>query len=64
MRKDTDEVRLSWLSRPNVTYTLEWAETLDGEWNVLTTVEGTGTTVVADDFTTAEQRFYRTAAAQ
>ena len=59
VRNGTDLVQLSWVSRPNITYTIEWAEDFGGEWNVLTNVVGNGTTVTVSDSFTANRRFYR-----
>ena len=59
VRNGTDLVQLSWVSRPNITYTIEWAEDFGGEWNVLTNVVGNGTTVTVSDSLTANRRFYR-----
>src|SRR6185436_5173756 len=45
VRKDIDEIQLSWTSRLNVTYTIEWTEDLGGQWIFLSTVVGNGATV-------------------
>jgi hypothetical protein len=63
-RKDADEVRLSWVSRPNVSYTIEWTEDLGDQWTFLTNLIGTGTTLTVDDFLTGKRRSYRCAAPQ
>jgi hypothetical protein len=63
-RIDADEVQLSWASRANITYTIEWVEELGGEWNFLTTVIGTGATVAVEDFVVGKSRFYRSVVAQ
>jgi hypothetical protein len=62
-RKDADEIQLSWASRLNVTYTIEWTEDLGGQWTILTYVVGNGTTRTVDDFL-AGRKFYRCAAPQ
>lgn len=62
--KDSDEVQLSWESRLNVPYTIEWTENFGGEWNTLTTVIGNGTIVTLNDFLQGKRRFYRSAAPQ
>jgi hypothetical protein len=64
VRKDNDEVQLSWSSRLNVPYTIEWTEDLSGQWNLLTTVTGNGATVTVDDSLAGRKRFYRSAAPQ
>lgn len=64
VRKDGDEVQLSWASRLNVSYTIEWSEDIGGEWNTLTTVTGNGATVTVDAFISGNGRFYRSAVQQ
>ena len=63
-RKDANNIKLSWASRPNVTYTIEWCSALDGVWTTLTTLVGDGGTLTADDILTGSQKFYRCAAPQ
>ena len=64
MRKDSDEVQLSWASRLNVDYTIEWTEDLGGEWNTLTTVVGNGGILTVDDFVLGGGKFYRSSVQQ
>jgi hypothetical protein len=61
-RKDTDHAQLSWPSRINIAYRVEWTEDLGGQWTLLTTVLGNGATVAVDDFLTESRRIYRCAA--
>jgi hypothetical protein len=63
-RKDADEVQLSWASRLNVSYSIEWTEDLGSQWTLLTTVTGNGATLIVDDFLAGNRRFYRCAAPQ
>jgi hypothetical protein len=58
-RKDADAVQLSWVSRLNVSYTIESTEDLGGAWTPLTTVVGTGATLAVNDVLTERRRFYR-----
>jgi hypothetical protein len=64
MRKDNDEIQLSFTSRENVSYTIEWTEKLGSQWNFLTTVTGDGATVTVDDFVAGKARYYRSSAPQ
>ena len=64
LRKDTDEVQLSWDSRLNVLYTIEWTEDFGGQWNSLTNIVGNGTTITVDDLLSGAKRFYRSSVAQ
>ncbi|MGV3774073.1 MAG: lectin-like protein [Verrucomicrobiales bacterium] len=59
LRKDADEVQLSWASRLNVHYTIQWTEHLGGQWNVLPTVIGNDDTLTMDDLLAGRSRFYR-----
>ena len=60
VRKDADEVRLSWESLFGVVYRVEWTDELDGEWRVLTNEVGDGTRMAVDDFVGGSRTFYRT----
>ena len=64
VRKDSDEVQLSWASRPAVTSTIEWTDQLGAQWNLLTNILGNGSTLTVDDSLTANKRFYRSSAPQ
>lgn len=57
-RKGADEVQLSWASRLNLSYTIEWTEDLGTPWTLLTKVVGNGAVVSVDD-SLAGRRFYR-----
>lgn len=63
-RKNPDEVRLTWASRLNVTYTVEWTDDLGAGWTLLTSVVGTGQGISVDDFLVGNRRFYRCSAPQ
>ena len=64
VRKDSDEVQLSWASRPAITYTIEWTDQLAAPWNLLTNILGNGSTLTVDDPLAANKRFYRSSAPQ
>ena len=63
-RKDADEVQLSWATRLNLSYTIEWTEDLGAPWTFLTTVVGNGAVMSLDDFLAGGRRFYRAVAPQ
>ena len=63
-RKNSDQVELSWDSRADVTYKIEWTEDLGGQWTLLTTVEGNGAAVTVDDVLAGGGKFYRCSAPQ
>lgn len=53
-------VELSWASRTNVPYIVEWTEVLPSAfWNPLTSVSGNGMTNVVETPSTEPRRFYR-----
>jgi hypothetical protein len=62
--KDADEVQLSWSSRLNVPYNIEWADDATGPWTLLTTLLGNGATLTLDDSLAGNRRFYRSTAPQ
>lgn len=64
VRKDADEIQLSWPSRLNISYNIQWTEDLSGEWNLLTNVIGTGAIITVDDSLAGSRRFYQSAVAQ
>jgi hypothetical protein len=53
-------LQISWESRLNVQYTLQWSEACTGtNWMTLTNVAGNGATCFAFDRITELPRFYR-----
>ena len=56
----TNQVQLSWQSRTNVNYTVQWtAEVPAGGWSTLTNLSGSGGTNYASDAISESRRFYR-----
>jgi hypothetical protein len=58
-RKDADHIQLSWHSRPNISYAIQWSEGPSGEWKPLTTIIGNESIVSADDSLAGSIRIYR-----
>ncbi len=55
-----DTLQITWASRPDVGYTVQWAGAFAStDWNTLTNVVGTGSTCSVYDLISQSQRFYR-----
>lgn len=60
--KDSEQIQLTWPSRLNISYTIEWTDDLNGQWNVLTTIVGNGATLTVNDSLANKARYYRSSA--